>query len=305
MNAESSRLRSTGKTSSGIRAIWPGALVVVYLTVTAVLLLAGWSRVRPGGVAIHFTVLAAMAAATWLKPVPRWLNAWAPLLALLFLYSELPMLIRAAGHTGVNDAFVIQWESALFRSQPARTWAASVPSHFVSELLHLCYLAYYAIIFAVPAALVLSRRDRDFVEAVFALMLTFVVCFSMYVAFPVAGPRYLWPSLAPQGPIRDAVIGLLGARSSHGTAFPSSHVAVSVAQSVLAVRYFGARGAVIAIVTLGLAFGAIYGGFHYAIDVVAGALLGAGTAVAGLGAVKRMSLGERQRADIPAADSRS
>jgi membrane-associated phospholipid phosphatase len=304
MNAESSRLRSTGTTSSGIRAIWPGALLVVYLAVAGAVLLAGWSRVRPGGVALHFTVLAAIAAATWLPVVPRWLNRWAPLLALLFLYSELPMLIRAAGHTGFNDHFVMRWEDTLFGTQPARAWALSVPSRVLSELLHASYLAYYGIIFAVPAVLFLSRRDREFGEGVFALMLTFVACFSVYILFPVAGPRYLWGSAAPHGWARDAAVQLLEARSSRGTAFPSSHVAVSVAQSILAIRYFGARGSVIAIVTLGLALGAVYGGFHYAIDVVAGAAVGACTALLGLAATKAM-LGERQRADVAAADVRS
>ena len=42
------------------------------------------------------------------------------------------------------------------------------------------------------------------------------------------------------------------------------------------------RGAVVPVVTIGLGFGAIYGGFHYAIDVVAGAALGVSTAFAGL-----------------------
>jgi membrane-associated phospholipid phosphatase len=52
---------------------------------------------------------------------------------------------------------------------------------------------------------------------------------------------------------------------------------------MLALRFFGARGAIVAVVTTGLALGAIYGGFHYAIDVVAGAVLGIGAAMAGLG----------------------
>jgi membrane-associated phospholipid phosphatase len=74
----------------------------------------------------------------------------------------------------------------------------------------------------------------------------------------------------------------LEARSSRGTAFPSSHVAVACATSVLAVRFFGVIGLVIPVVTLGLALGAIYGGFHYAIDVLAGATLGLTTATLGL-----------------------
>ena len=132
-----------------------------------------------------------------------------------------------------------------------------------------------------PAAWI-SDRKREFDRAVFVLMLTFVACFIAYIVFPVSGPRYLWPSAAPEGWLRRLATWLLEARSSRGTAFPSSHVAVACAQSVLAVRFFGPRGAVVPIVTVGLALGAIYGGFHYAVDVLAGAALGILTAIGGL-----------------------
>jgi membrane-associated phospholipid phosphatase len=263
--------------------------LVAYLAGTGILLLIGHSRVRPAGIAAHFAMLAAIAAATWLPSVPRWLRAWAPLLALLFLYSELPMVIRAVGHEQLFDAIVGRWELAVFGSQPAVDWAARWPSRIASELLHAAYLSYYAIIFAVPLALYFSRRRDEFTEAVFILMVTFVACFICYIAFPVAGPRYAWrsPPDASAGTIRSLVVWLLEARSSRGTAFPSSHVAVAVTQSILAMRYFGGRGIPIAILTMGLALGAIYGGFHYAIDVIAGALFGALTTYAGLAIGRR------------------
>jgi membrane-associated phospholipid phosphatase len=283
MNAESSRLRSTGTTSNDMRAIWPGALLVVYLAATGALLLAGSSRVQPGGIAAHFAVLTAIAAATWLGSVPRWLRLWAPLLALLFLYTEMPMLIRAAGHEQLLDSRVMEWERALFGSQPALEWAARWPSPMVSEVLHLAYLSYYPIIFSVPVSLYIASRRVEFSDTVFVLMLTFATCFLSYVVFPVAGPRYLWAAPSnTSGPIRSVVLWLLESRSSRGTAFPSSHVAVAVAQSLLAVRYFGAMGAVIGLLTVGLALGAVYGGFHYAVDVLAGALLGATTSALGI-----------------------
>lgn len=282
MNAESSRLRSTGMISTDMRAIWPGALLVVYLAGTGVLLLTASARVSAAAIALHFTVLFALAAATWMPSVPAWLRAWAPLLLLLFLYSEMPVLIQAAGHTDALDAIVVGWEQRMFGGQPARQWALATGSLALSEALHLAYLAYYPIIYVVPAVLWLRGRRWEFDAAVFALMLTFVACFVAYILFPVAGPRYFWESAAPDGPFRTLATWLLEARSSRGTAFPSSHVAVSCAQSVLAARFFGARGAVVPIVTVGLALGAVYGGFHYAVDVAAGALLGCGAAAAGL-----------------------
>lgn len=244
---------------------------------TGVVLLAGRSAVYRGGALAHFAVLGAVAAATWAPGMPRWLRAWAPLLTLLFLYSEIPLLLRATGSSGFYDDTVLSWEARLFSGQPAKDWAGRWPSRALSELLHAAYLSYYPIIFSVPAVLWIRRRYREFGDAVFALMFTFIACFVWYLLFPVEGPRYLW--LAPvgsvDGPLRSFTAALLAARSSRGTAFPSSHVAVATAQSILAIRYFGARGAIVGVLTVGLAIGAVYGGFHYAVDVLAGLALGA------------------------------
>ena len=302
MNAESSRLRSTGTTSSDMRAIWAGALLVVYLSATGLLLLIGHSRAPSVGIVLHFAVLVAIAAATWLRIVPRWLRDWAPLIALLFLYSEIPMLISAAGHTRLFDPTVMSWEQAIFRGQPALTWAAQLRSRALSEVLHASYLSYYGIIFSVPAGLFLAGRRAEFREAVFVLMLTYVCCFAWYVVFPVAGPRYLFLSPADRlsGPIRSTVLWLLESRSSRGTAFPSSHVAIATTQSILALRYFRfTRGGIILALSVGLAIGAIYGGFHYAVDVVAGAALGAVLTFAGL-AISRALPGEERQANASA-----
>jgi membrane-associated phospholipid phosphatase len=186
----------------------------------------------------------------------------------------MPMLIRAAGHQQLFDATVVGWERALFAGQPAAEWAAHWPSRALSEALHLAYLSYYPIIFSVPVALYLTSRRAEFSEATFVLMFTFVLCFLSYIVFPVAGPRYLQTPDAPEGPVRSTVVWLLETRSSRGTAFPSSHVAVALTQSILAIRYFSAKGLVVALFSVGLMVGAVYGGFHYAVDVLAGVVLG-------------------------------
>jgi membrane-associated phospholipid phosphatase len=241
-----------------------------------VILIAGRSRVATLDVALHVALLTAIAGATWISPVPGWLRLWAPLMTLPFLYAEMPAVIAAAGHSQLLDARVMDWEHLIFGEQPARTWAARWPSRPVSEALHAAYLSYYAIIVSVPAVLWLGRRRSAFADAVFVLVLTFVCCFLIYVFFPVAGPRYFWPSVADRvsGPFRLATLWVLETGSSRGTAFPSSHVAVAVTQSLLAFRYFGAKALPLAVLSTGLGVGAIYGGFHYAIDVIAGAVLG-------------------------------
>jgi membrane-associated phospholipid phosphatase len=254
-----------------------------------VLLLLGRARVPAAAIAIHVMVLLAIAAATWLPVVPGWLRRWAPLMSLLFLYSELPLLIRAAGHATTFDPTVIRWEATLFGGQPSVMWAAAWNSVILSEFLHAAYVSYYPIIFSVPILLAWQKRDADFSQATFVLLLTFTVCFAAFVVFPVAGPRYLWPSRADvvSGPIRRFTQWILEARSSRGTAFPSSHVAVATTQSILAVVYFGRRGLILGVVSILLALGAVYGGFHFAVDVMTGALVGSIIAIIGLTATRR------------------
>jgi len=103
-----------------------------------------------------------------------------------------------------------------------------------------------------------------------------LVCLAAFTVFPVAGPRYLWgaPPGVPHGPARTFATWLLELGSARGTAFPSSHAAVAAAQSMMALRVQRPVGLVASVATLLLSVGAVYGGFHYAIDVLAGLTLG-------------------------------
>lgn len=266
------------------------------------MLIIGRSRVAALDLILHVALFAAVAFATWSSRVPEWLRLWLPLATLPFLYGEIPALIAAAGHAQPLDGHVVAWERAIFGGQPARDWAARWKSRALSETLHAAYLSYYPIIFSVPGALWLTRRRAEFADATLVLMVTFVVCFTAYVIFPVAGPRYFWSSPADEigGPIRAATLWVLETGSSRGTAFPSSHVAVAITQTLLGIRYFGAGAIPLAILSAGLGLGAIYGGFHYAIDVLAGVVLGiAGFAVSTLALVRSSTGSGQAKATAP------
>lgn len=202
---------------------------------------------------------------------------WAPLLLVPVLYTELAVLNVAVHEGRYFDDLVIAWEQAIFGGQPSREWAAAMPALWLSEVLHFAYLSYYLIIF-VPPLLIFLRRPRDeFRTAVFTLMLGFFVHYIFFVYFPVQGPRYLFEP--PAGALADGAFHQLAHRvleagSAQGAAFPSSHVGVSVVQTLLAVRYLPRLAPLIGLLTLGLAAGAVYGGFHYATDALAGVVLG-------------------------------
>jgi membrane-associated phospholipid phosphatase len=202
---------------------------------------------------------------------------WAPLALVPALYTELAVLNRAVHGGRYFDDTIIAWEQALFGGQPSREWAAALPLPWLSELLHLAYLSYYFIIFVPPLLLYLSGRTDAFRAGVFALMLGFFVHYLFFIYFPVQGPRYLFP--APGGELAGGFFHALAHRvleagSAQGAAFPSSHVGVSVVQTLVVFRFMPRWTPLFALLTIGLAVGAVYGGFHYAIDALAGLLLG-------------------------------
>jgi membrane-associated phospholipid phosphatase len=202
---------------------------------------------------------------------------WLPLLLIPLLYTELATLNLAVHNGTYFDATIIQWEQVLFGGQPSQEWAAAAPFLWLSEPLHAAYLSYYFIIFGPPFVLFVMNRTEEFRTDVFVLLLAFFVHYVFFIYFPVSGPRYLFPPPGGElatGPMYEFAHRVLEAGSSRGAAFPSSHVGVSVAQTLLTIRFLPRLAPLIAMLTIGLALGAIYGGFHYATDVVAGVLLG-------------------------------
>jgi membrane-associated phospholipid phosphatase len=207
-------------------------------------------------------------------PALRPIRDWLPLALGPFLYIELRWLIEGAGRPHA-DTLVQGWEHTFFPGNPAATWAPSMPVGWLSEALHFAYASYYLLVYVPPAILYLRRRREAFASTMLALTLVYGICFATYLILPVDGPRFLFgPAAAPDGPIRSFVLRLLQAGSSRGTAFPSSHVAASVVASMCAMHYQRPVGVVVALLTVGLALGTVYGGFHYAVDAVAGGIVG-------------------------------
>jgi membrane-associated phospholipid phosphatase len=252
------------------------ACLAGYLALSGIILAAGGSSLLALG---HFALVAACLAlsAPAVRGGPtRIVGDVLPLCVFPALYAELPALMAVLG-SGYHDALIQGWEAAVFGGQPARDFAVAMPIPWLSELLHASYLAYYPLI-VVPPLLLVLRRDRAALgQTMLALAAVYAVCWTIFVLFPVEGPRYLWPppAAAPHGPVRAAALRILAAGSSRGAAFPSSHMTVSVVQTLLALRWQRRVGYALVVVTVLIGFGAVYGGFHYGIDMLAGALLGA------------------------------
>jgi membrane-associated phospholipid phosphatase len=204
-----------------------------------------------------------------------------PLFLLPALYSELDILNAAS--RPVHDGAVQHWELLVFGMQVSREWWQRFPSEFWSAVLHTAYLSYYLII-AVPALYYAWRGDLPAVRRfVLVVISTFVLCYLVFIFFPVAGPYYVFPRPAAwftdNLPAR-LVYQALATGSSYGAAFPSSHVAAAVAATLAATRSAPRLGVLLLLPTLLLTLGVVYCQMHYGVDALAGLLVG--VAIAGV-----------------------
>ena len=218
-------------------------------------------------------------------PVGRFLAEFYPLVLTVALYTHVGLVNAAHGVS--HDALVQRWEEALFGGQPSLAWIRAFPSPALSTPMHAAYLSYYLILAGSPLGLWLKGRREPARRALLLMMVTFYVCYTAFLAFPVAGPRYVFPPAANTAtavPVAELAHRLLQRGSAWGTAFPSSHVAVALVAAACAWRGFRPQGAVLLPVAALMSLATVYCQFHYAVDAVAGAGLAAVVLIAGGGA---------------------
>ncbi len=211
------------------------------------------------------------------------LAALYPLFLLGAFYPAIDILNRF-GAVSVHDPTVRGWELALFGAELSRTWWQAWPSVFWSTLLHAVYFAYYPIVLGPPIAFALLGRVEDAARSVRWLVTTFLLCYLCFLFFPVAGPYYEFPRPDPaflDNPAARLVYRTLARGSAYGAAFPSSHVAATIVAVVAAWRASRALGWVLLPIASLLTVGVVYCQMHYAVDALAGLVLGGAIAAGG------------------------
>lgn len=209
-------------------------------------------------------------------PLGRLLAEFYPLLLTAGFYAHVGIVNQARGVS--HDALVQGWERALFGGQPSLAWIRAWPAPAWSTLMHAAYLSYYAILVAAPLGLWIAGRRAAARVTLLLTMTSFYLCYTIFLLFPVAGPRYGFEpahNAATAVPAAALVHRLLEAGSAWGTAFPSSHVAAALVAASCAFRALPPLGLALLPPALLLSLATVYGQLHYAVDALAGALLAA------------------------------
>ena len=187
-----------------------------------------------------------------------------------------------------RDAPLLALEASLF-PEPPIVWMRRVTPPAVAELFQAGYLSYFLFLVAVAGTLRRRGEEAAFRGVIAASVLAYLACYVVFLACPMEGPahtlRHLSLPPVAGGPLHDLVL-LVQKAGVHGNAFPSAHVAGAVPPLVFACRHLPRLGAILAVLIVLMGLGAVYDGYHYASDIVAGFVVG-GAAAASVMAVQQ------------------
>jgi membrane-associated phospholipid phosphatase len=205
---------------------------------------------------------------------------WLPLIFFFTVFEEVSFLSLALRGTWQN-AYLVAWESALFEAPPGE-WLHRYSSPWFSELLEFGYLSFYPLYPVVAGALWLGRNQAGYAggfrRLTDGLSMGNAVCYATYLLFPTRSPSHNVGQDAlvsrPTGPFHFLVGWLQTSAGVHGNAFPSAHIMLAFTVLVFVVRYFPRFAPWLLLCVLLMCVGAVYDEYHYAVDVIAGAVLG-------------------------------
>jgi len=197
-----------------------------------------------------------------------------PFAYVLWFYKAIETIVPALQNTPL-DATLLRIDEQLFGvtpSVPAQAWTTVG----LNELMSGCYLTYLVylhvgVIHSWWMPLPFARSFARWIYSVYALGLV------SYILFPAVGPEkafraYYGPDL--QGPFLTPLNRwIVDHGSSVYDGFPSLHVLITFALIEFDRQNLRRRFYVMILPALGLVFSTIYLRYHYAIDLIAGALL--------------------------------
>jgi membrane-associated phospholipid phosphatase len=207
---------------------------------------------------------------------------WLPTIFFITVFEGVSFLSLALRGAWQNH-HLIALESALFAVPPA-LWLQRYSSLWFSELLEFGYLSFYPFYPAVAGVLWAWRHRPGFTGAfrrlTDALSVGYLFCYATYLFFPTRSPSHnvglagAAPAARTGGPFHALVVLIQGSAGVHGNAFPSSHIMLACVVLVFAFHYFPRVAPWLLLCVLLMCLGAVYDSYHYAVDVLAGALLG-------------------------------
>ncbi len=257
-------------------------LFLIYVAFTGFVLLGGGfsSPTQPALLSIHILFCALpfllsrvrdREAFLWRFPARAY-----PLLLLLFFYYEIEVLNNIAA-SGYHDETVLALQESLGLSGPGEWLRSTFPYTWFEVLMSVGYFSFYFFLPVAGIPLAVQRRWFLLEKFVFQTFFAFIVCYTVYIFYPVLGPFFdLHPlgSFDGKDPMTRMTYTLVNNWGSHGAAFPSSHVATALQIVLLSYRWVRPAAYILGPFAVLLTLSTMYGEYHYPVDAVVGVVVG-------------------------------
>ncbi|MGB8889703.1 MAG: phosphatase PAP2 family protein [Candidatus Korobacteraceae bacterium] len=205
---------------------------------------------------------------------------WLPALLFITVFEEVSFLSLAI-RTNWQNQYVMGFESRLFSASPME-WMHLRATDWLVEFLEFGYVAFYPL-YPVVGGMFWAWRERPpfpnaFRRLTDALSVGYVICYATYLLFPTRSPANLAGvqqiGSAHPGLFQHLVRGVQNNAGVHGNAFPGAHIMLAFVVLMFAYRYLPRLAPWLLFPILLMCVGAVYDGYHYASDVVVGAMVG-------------------------------
>jgi membrane-associated phospholipid phosphatase len=221
----------------------------------------------------------------WCSSVPggRIFFLWAPIIFIWWAYLWAGQTLTAFYRSDFSlDGAIISLEQRWF-GQPSLWWGRN-RSRWLTELMQFFYFTYFFYTLSLGLYLHISQRIYEFQTMSFAVLFGYAVSYTFFAITPAEGPRWalITHGLLPASEQRQKGYGLttfvekiMYGVAHKGGAMPSAHSSTAVVFLVWCWRIGGSEAGMIALViAVGMWIGAVYGRYHYLLDIIVGAVLG-------------------------------
>jgi len=201
---------------------------------------------------------------------------WYPHLFFLFCFEELAYLVHIV-NANWQDAKLIAFDHWLLGVHPS-VWLEPFASPVGNDLFQLVYLTYFVYLLVLGGILYYRREWHAYWSVMTYSAVAYAIGYVIAALFPIESPWFamagMWQGELHGGPITSTINFIEHYRRVRGAAFPSEHVAGSVAVVWGAWRYRRWLFWVMLPLVTAMCVSTVWGRYHYVADILGGMVTG-------------------------------
>ena len=201
---------------------------------------------------------------------------WYPHLFFLFCFEELAYLVHLV-NPNWQDAKLIAFDHWLFSAHPA-LWLEQFTTPLRNELFQLAYLTYFVYLLVLGGILYSRKEWHAYWSVVTYSGVAYAIGYVIAMLFPVESPWFAlagtWHGELHGGPFTATINFIEHYGRVRGAAFPSEHVAGSVAALWGAWRHRRWLYWIMLPLVTAMCASTIWGRYHYVADIFGGMITG-------------------------------